>query len=237
MREHDDGVLRFSWAVRIQHMVLAASCLILIATGMPLKFPYVRLSQVYFSLTGGVHTSGVIHRVGAVGLICVGAFHMLWILLTRDGRRNLRALIPSIYDVKTVFVNVFWFLGLGKARARFGRFSYIEKFDYWAVYWGCVVMIGSGLMLWLDNTTMRYLPKLAMDVAREAHSDEGLLATLAILIWHFYNVHLNPDHFPMSKTWLTGRIAREEMVEHHPLEYEQMLAEASGAAASERSED
>jgi len=223
--EGDQNVERFSLPTRIQHMVLAASCLILIATGMPLKFPYWRTSQVYFSLTGGVHTSGIVHRMGAIALISVGTLHMFWAVFTKEGRRNLRSLLPSFYDVKTVFVNVLWFLGLGKGEAKFGRYSYIEKFDYWAVYWGCVIMIGSGLVLWFENLSMRYLPKLAVDVAHEAHSDEGLLATLAIVIWHFYNVHLNPDHFPMNWAWLTGQVSKKQLMEHHPLEYEEMLEE------------
>ncbi|MBI4737788.1 MAG: hypothetical protein HY766_17285, partial [candidate division NC10 bacterium] len=94
----------------------------------------------------------------------------------------------------------------------------------WAVYWGMVIMIGSGLILWFLETSLRFLPKFAADIAREAHSDEGLLATLAIIIWHFYNVHLNPERFPMNWTWWTGTVSEEEMQVHHPLEYEALMA-------------
>jgi hypothetical protein len=87
-----------------------------------------------------------------------------------------------------------------------------------------VIMIGSGLILWFLETSLQYLPKFAADIAREAHSDEGLLATLAIIIWHFYNVHLNPENFPMNWTMFTGRISEEEMRRHHPLEYEELRA-------------
>jgi cytochrome b subunit of formate dehydrogenase len=87
-----------------------------------------------------------------------------------------------------------------------------------------VIMIGSGLILWFLETSLQFLPKFAADIAREAHSDEGLLATLAIIIWHFYNVHLNPEHFPMNRTFLTGKISEEEMRRHHPLEYEELMA-------------
>jgi hypothetical protein len=86
-------------------------------------------------------------------------------------------------------------------------------------------MITSGLMLWFQDTTMAILPKFALDMAHEAHSDEALLATLAIIIWHFYNVHFNPDNFPMSWTWLTGKISKEKIMHHHPLEYEKIMAE------------
>jgi cytochrome b subunit of formate dehydrogenase len=117
-----------------------------------------------------------------------------------------------------------YFLGKTEEKPRFGRFSYVEKFDYWAVYWGMVIMIGSGLILWYLETFLQYLPKFAADIAREAHSDEGLLATLAIIIWHFYNVHLNPENFPMNWTMFTGKISETDIRRHHPLEYEELMA-------------
>lgn len=213
-------------------MVLIASCITLIATGMPLRFANTRWAELFFHLTGGVAGSGVIHRIGAVGLIGVGLFHMLYITLIKDGRHNFRQLIPRFQDVRDVFKNVWYFLGRSKTGAAFGRFSYIEKFDYWAVYWGMVIMITSGLMLWFQDQAMSVLPKLFIDVAREAHSDEALLATLAIIIWHFYNVHLSPDHFPMNWAWLNGKISKQKMIHHHPLEYEQIVAQPEDSLGS-----
>ncbi len=215
---------RFSWNFRAQHWVLLASCLILIITGLPLKFHEARLSQLFFDLVGGVQTSTLIHRVGAVGLMVVGGYHLLYLLAFAEGRRNFLALLPRPQDVLDFFQMVRYFLGRSEVKPRFGRFSYVEKFDYWAVYWGMVIMIGSGLILWFLETFLQFLPKFAADIAREAHSDEGLLATLAIIIWHFYNVHLNPEHFPMNRTFLTGKISEEEMRQHHPLEYEEIMA-------------
>lgn len=227
---------RFSLVFRIQHIVLFASCIVLMITGLPLRFPNTGWAAVFFTLTGGVAASGFMHRIGATGLIAVGLFHMIYITLTRDGRHNFRELIPRFHDVKDVFKNVWYFLGRSKTGAAFGRFSYIEKFDYWAVYWGMVIMIASGLMLWFQNTTMSIFPKFYIDIAHEAHSDEALLATLAIIIWHFYNVHFNPDHFPMSWTWWTGKITRQKMIHHHPLEYEQIAAEQDKSAGGDGGE-
>ena len=216
--------LRFSWNFRAQHWILFTSCLTLIITGLPMKFHEARLSQLFFDLVGGVQVSTVIHRIGAVGLIFVGAYHLFYLVTFREGRKNFLALLPCPQDVLDFFQMLRYFLGRSEERPRFGRFSYVEKFDYWAVYWGMVVMIGSGLMLWFLETSLQYLPKFAADIAREAHSDEGLLATLAIIFWHFYNVHLNPEHFPMNRAFLTGTIGEEEMRHHHPLEYEALMA-------------
>ena len=215
---------RFSWNFRAQHWVLLLSCLALIITGLPLKFHEAGVSQLFFDLVGGVGTSTLIHRIGAVGLMAVGAYHLLYLVVFREGRRNFVKLLPVPQDALDFFQMVRYFLGRTEKKPRFGRFSYVEKFDYWAVYWGMVIMIGSGLILWFLETSLQYLPKFAADIAREAHSDEGLLATLAIIVWHFYNVHLNPEHFPMNRTFLTGRIGEEEMRTHHPLEYEELMA-------------
>jgi cytochrome b subunit of formate dehydrogenase len=215
---------RFSGNFRAQHMVLMVSCIILIITGLPLKFHEARVSQIFFDLIGGVQMSTLIHRVGAVGLIGVGVYHLLYLIASREGRRNFLALLPRTKDATDLVQMFRYFMGRTDQKPRFGRFSYVEKFDYWAVYWGMVIMIGSGLLLWFLETSLQFLPKFAADIAREAHSDEGLLATLAIIIWHFYNVHLNPEHFPMNRTFWSGMISEEEMRRHHPLEYEELMA-------------
>ncbi|MBI2163415.1 MAG: cytochrome b/b6 domain-containing protein [candidate division NC10 bacterium] len=214
---------RFSMNIRVQHIVLMVSCLLLIITGLPLKFHEARISQIFFDLVGGVQMSTLIHRIGAVGLIAVGAYHLFYLVAFREGRRNFLRLLPTPKDVRDFFQMLRYFLGRTEEKPRFGRFSYVEKFDYWAVYWGMVIMIGSGLILWFLETSLRFLPKFAADIAREAHSDEGLLATLAIIIWHFYNVHLNPEYFPMNWTFWTGTISEEAMHRHHPQEYEELV--------------
>ena len=215
---------RFNWNFRTQHMILLGSCLILILTGLPLKFHEARISQLFFDLVGGVQMSTLLHRIGAAGLIAVGAYHFFYLLAFRQGRRDFWELLPRPRDATDLFQMLRYFLGKTNDKPRFGRFSYVEKFDYWAVYWGMVIMIGSGLILWFLETSLQYLPKFAADIAREAHSDEGLLATLAIIIWHFYNVHLNPENFPMNWTMFTGKLSEEEMRRHHPLEHEELMA-------------
>lgn len=216
--------LRFGRNFRFQHMVLFVSCILLIVTGMPLKFPDWEPLQGLIRLLGGIENSRLIHRIGASGLIFVAAYHLLYTILSRFGRRDFWLLLPRYQDAKDVIQQVKFMLGWSTMKPRFARFSYVEKFDYWAVYWGCVIMIGSGLVLWFETEAMRLAPKFVMDIATEVHSDEALLATLAIIIWHMYNVHINPHVFPGSLMWWHGKISEERIKEEHPLEYEEIIA-------------
>ena len=225
-KHHEEGEMfqRFNRNFRFQHMVMFSSVIILIVTGMPLKFPEFVLSRWIIAFLGGIKNSTIVHRVGAGMLIYFMVHHLLYTVLSRDGRRDFWLLIPNLQDAKDVAQNIRHFLGKTPDKPRFGRFSYIEKFDYWAVYWGCIIMIGSGLFLWFETDVLRFLPKYTLDVAHEMHSDEALLATLAIVIWHFYNVHFNPDRFPGTLLWWHGQLSEHEMKEEHPLEYEEILA-------------
>jgi len=201
-------------------MLMFLSVILLIVTGMPLKFPEFGISKfVILHMFGGIQNSTLIHRVAAVGLIIVGTWHLGYIAFSRMGRTDFFLMIPRPRDIKDFFQTVLFYMGRRSSGPKFGRFSFIEKFDYWAVYWGMVVMIGSGLILWFKESFSKGL----FDIAREAHSDEGLLATLAIIIWHFYNVHFNPDVFPMSWVWWHGKLSEDQMKHHHPLEYAEIM--------------
>ncbi|MEW6201256.1 MAG: cytochrome b/b6 domain-containing protein [bacterium] len=227
LREQDkeEWFQRFSLTFRIQHIVLFVSVILLILTGLPLKFPESWWAKFLFSSLGAFAPAKIVHRVSAGGLITVAVFHIFYLLFLKEGRRMFLDVLPRPKDLLDVIANLKYFLGFSGAPAQFGRFSYIEKFDYWAVYWGIVIMVGTGLALWFQDAFMSIMPKFVIDIMKEAHSDEALLATLAIVIWHFYNVHLNPDRFPGTLLWWHGRISREEMLKDHPLEYERMMTE------------
>ncbi|UCE24810.1 MAG: cytochrome b/b6 domain-containing protein [Candidatus Zixiibacteriota bacterium] len=211
---------RFGINFRLQHALMFVSVIVLIITGMPLKFPELAISKfVVVDLFGGLENSTLIHRIGAVGLIIVGVWHLGYIVISRVGRRDFWLMIPRPRDIRDFFHTLLFFFGRRSSGPKCGRFSFIEKFDYWAVYWGMVIMIGSGIIMWFKE----WFPKYVYDIGREAHSDEGLLATLAIVIWHFYNVHFNPDVFPMSWVWWHGKLTEDEMKHHHPLEYAEIV--------------
>ncbi len=222
--KEEEYFIRFSLNVRLQHLVLAIGCLILIITGLPIKFHEAKWAEIYFKLTGGIQASRILHRIGASLLIIVAIWHTIY-LFTKEGKKEFKELLPRKKDFLDFFQNIKYFLGLTKERPKFGRYSYIEKFDYWAVYWGMVIMIVSGTLMWLHNFFLGIIPKFILDIAREAHSDEALLATLAIIIWHWYNAHFNPDVFPFNPTIFTGKISKERMIKEHPLEYEKIMKE------------
>lgn len=216
-------VLRLDLFVRIQHANMAMACILLIITGMPVKFHESQWAISMMSVVGGLSVTSVIHRIAATQLILVSLTHLFYIIATRPGRYNFWHMLPGPSDLEDVFYNFQYFLGFRRERPRFPRFSYLEKFDYWAVYWGCVVMILSGAVLWFETDAMRFIPKEFVDVAKEMHSDEGMLATLAIVIWHMFNAHLNPDKFPMNKVFYTGWTNIGELLEEHPKELVNLL--------------
>jgi len=234
-KHHEEGEMfqRFNKNFRFQHMVMFTSVILLIITGMPIKFPDFVLSRYLVNLWGGIHNSTMVHRFGAGMLIYFMVHHLFYTVFSRQGRRDFVLLIPTPKDARDAAQNIRHFLGKSPDKPRFGRFSYIEKFDYWAVYWGCVIMIGSGLFLWFEGIVLKYFPKYVLDVAHEMHSDEAMLATLAIVIWHFYNVHFNPDRFPGTLLWWHGQISEHEMKEEHPLEYDEIMAKRSKQESAE----
>ncbi len=235
-KTEEEYFLRFNRNFRFQHMILFSSVIILVFSGLPLKFPDFFISHFLMKFWGGIQNSRFFHRVGASMLIYFIVHHFFYTLLSRDGRRDFVKLLPLPKDLKDLALNIRHFVGKNPERPRFDRFSYIEKFDYWAVYWGCIVMIASGLILWFEGFAMKVLPKYWLDIAHEAHSDEALLATLAVVIWHFYNVHFNPDRFPGTLLWWHGKISKKEMIEEHPLEYERMMRDREGKEDREQSE-
>lgn len=218
-KEEERMYPRLNLNIRVQHVILMASTLILIITGLPIKFHESAWANFFFNAIGGLQVGRILHRVGAVGLIGIALYHLLFLALSREGREIFRELLPRPKDIKDLWVMLNYLLGRKREKAKFGKFTYVEKFDYWAVYWGMVVMVLSGLILWFLGTALWIFPKFVADIAKEAHSDEALLATLAIIIWHFYNAHLNPEKFPMNRSWLSGKISEKEMEKEHFLEW------------------
>lgn len=223
-----EKVQRFSLNLRLQHIILAISTMTLILTGIPMfcfRHPELMWWGAESNTLMDLAAIRGIHRWAGAGLTGIGIYHMLWLAYTRAGRREFLYWLPTWKDVVDVTHMSMYFLFLRKDRPRFDRYAYFEKFDYWAVYWGCVIMCGTGLVLWFDKWAAANLSWFPYDLAALIHADEAILATLAIVIWHFYNVHYNPHKFPGSLLWLHGEMTKEEMLDEHPVEYERIAKE------------
>jgi cytochrome b subunit of formate dehydrogenase len=230
--------LRMSLSERIQHGTLLVSFTILVITGFMLRFPDAWWVVWLESLSPAVfELRGVVHRVAGVVLVLAGLYHIYYVFFVPRGKQLLGDLLPARQDIADL-VSVFKYnLGFSPDKPKFGRFSYIEKGEYWALIWGTVVMALTGVILWFDNTFLGLLTKLGWDVARTIHYYEAWLATLAVIVWHFYFVIFNPDTYPMNLAWWKGTLTEEEMEEEHPLELEEvkrqeMIADVMQAAES-----
>lgn len=214
---------RLSLSQRIQHITLMVSFILLTVTGLPVRYPDSQASEIVVRAMGGITARGMIHRGAAVILIGICIYHVFFVLFSKRGHDDLMAFMPKKKDAVDLYQQVRYLFGLSKTGPKYDRFNWIEKFEYLAMGWGSVVMIATGAMLWFENQAMLVFPKWMMDIAQVIHSYEALLAFLAIVIWHCYHVHWNPESFPMSRVWLTGLISEEELKTHHPLEYDRIL--------------
>ncbi len=215
-------VERFNLHFRTQHLMLLVSVGLLFLSGIflfGLRYPGAEWALTLTGALGGVDFWRVIHRIGGSILILAAVYHLAYSLLHEDGRRDFMLMLPRGKDFVHLGQNLRYFFGVSATPPNFGRFTYFEKFDYWAVFWGCVVMIGSGLAMWFPRFVLALFPGLtpaAFDAFKEAHAHEAVLAFLAIIVWHMYNVHLRPDRFPGSWAWVHGRIAGAEQANEHP---------------------
>jgi len=226
--------LRMTSGERLQHAALTVSFTLLVITGFMLRYPESwwvagirRVSVRAFDLRSQIH------RVSAVVMVAASLFHLGYLIFTPRGRQLLRDLWWRRRDLKDPIALVRYNLGLSAEKPKFDRFSYIEKAEYWALVWGTIVMAVTGVVMWFDNFFIGLFTKLGYDVSRTIHFYEAWLATLAILVWHFYFVVFNPDTYPMNMAWLTGRLTEREMEEEHPLELQRLRGSASSTAPAE----
>ncbi len=222
----DRWIVRFTGHQRAQHFIMMSSVLLLVFTGMPQKFFEAPWSQWLINFWGGLDSARTIHHVAGLAMIFSGLYHVGYILVGILVRKEPVPIwmLPSLKDFRDFFQNTGYYLGISKEKAKFGRFSYFEKFDYFAVFWGVPIMGLTGLILMFPLLATRFLPGVTVPVATIAHSDEAILATGWLFVVHFYNAHFAPHIFPFNKSIFTGRVAETRYKKEHPLEYEQRVA-------------
>jgi cytochrome b subunit of formate dehydrogenase len=189
---------------RLQHAVLAISFIVLVWTGFALKYPDSWWARPLLLLESTHPIRSLIHRIAAATFMAVSLTHLISLIVSRKLRKHWLEMLPNLNDPREALSGFAYNLGMGSAQPVRSPHSYVEKAEYWAVVWGAIVMVATGLMLWANNLAMRFLPKSFLDVATSVHFYEALLATLAILVWHFYSIIFDPDVYPLNTAFLTG---------------------------------
>jgi formate dehydrogenase gamma subunit len=208
--------LRLTLDERLQHAVLLMSFILLVITGFALKFPGSFWAEPIVRWEKDFPLRGVVHRIAGVVLIAAGLYHLYFLIFTRQGRRDLRAMLPRARDAREAVATMGYNLGYRRQLPLYGKFNYAEKAEYWALIWGTVVMGITGVLLWAHNYILRFLSNSWLDVLTAVHYYEAILATLAIVIWHFYAVIFDPEVYPLKWTLVNGRAPEHEVREEEP---------------------
>ncbi|VAX39918.1 Cytochrome c family protein [hydrothermal vent metagenome] len=243
-REDKETFVRFRPFERFLHVLVMSSFLLLVATGMPLKFYYTNWAKELVRYIGGLEAAAQLHRLGAIITFTYFALHISAMLLAgvrnrdlyrnpKTGRFSPRLFLkvffgpdlpyPHIQDFKDWWAHQKWFFGRGP-QPQFDKWTYWEKFDYLAVFWGVAVIGLSGLIMWFPETFTRVLPGWIINVALIVHSDEALLAAGFIFTFHFFNVHFRPEKFPLDSVMFSGRISKTEMLHERKRWYDRLVA-------------
>lgn len=233
---------RFDLDQRIQHIILAATVIILVLTGMPLKFSETSWAPYLNTFFGGSKMSPMIHKVTGAIMLILFAYHVIRVVsqivskqifpLKKEGKMNIgevttilikQPMIPNLKDAKDIIGLMKYLLYFTTVRPDGDEFTWKEKFDYWAPFWGMFVIGLTGLVIWNKVLATQIIPGELINLCLIAHSDEALLAALFLFIWHWYNVHFSTSVFPMGTVFLTGYLSEELMVEEHYEHYVRVM--------------
>jgi cytochrome b subunit of formate dehydrogenase len=240
----DEWFTRFEPFERFLHFLVVTSFLTLVVTGMPLKFYYTDWAKFIFSVIGGPETARMLHRLGALITFLYFSLHLTSLAgKAWKGRGKLRnpetgkferkrffavvfgpdSMVPTIQDWKDLVAHNKWFFGKGP-KPSFDRWTYWEKFDYFAVFWGVAIIGASGLVMWFPEFFTRFMPGWVINIALILHSDEALLAAGFIFSIHFFNTHFRIEKFPMDTVIFSGRVSKTEMLHERKRWYDRLVA-------------
>ena len=211
--------VRLNYSERVQHMIFAASFIVLVITGFMLKIPEDLVKT--FGAAGEMifHYRSILHRTAGTLMILISLYHVYYLIFKPAGRRWLMDMLPRLKDLKDLRDVFLYYFSVKNKPPEFDRFCYKHKLEYGALIAGTLIMSLTGLMLW---TQYRW-SKFAVDIATVVHGMEAILACLALMIWHMYEIHLKPHKFPLDNMWMTGVMDEEEMKEEYPLHYKKIM--------------
>jgi formate dehydrogenase subunit gamma len=218
-------VIRFSLRQRIEHAVVGLLFTILAVTGLTQEFFEARWAAWMIAAMGGIERVRWVHRGAGILFSVAVVLHLATATWQVARKRVKPTMVPTRKDFRDAVKMMRWYLRLSDEPASFDRFDYRQKFEYWGLVLGSLLMIVTGYMLYFPVITTRFLPGEVIPAALMAHGKEGLMALLVVLTWHFYNAHLSPEAFPFDSSIFTGKMSLERMEKEHPLEYARMLAQ------------
>jgi formate dehydrogenase subunit gamma len=229
-------IVRFNNRQRFEHALNLVVFVLLCATGLPQKFYQSSWAGSLLDVFGGIDRARFIHRTCGVTMAIATVVHFGFGFAAIAGRRTRLSMIPSRKDFTDAIDTLKYYMGVSDKHPLYDRFEYKQKFEYWGVVMGSIIMIASGFILFFPTVAARFVPGEVIPAAKMAHSNEGLMAFLVIALWHMFNSVLAPEVFPMDTAIFTGKISRERMLHEHPLELarlegktiEELLAEGHG---------
>ena len=227
--EKEKYYIRLNLHERLQHHFTWSTFVILAVTGFMVELPEDWLVVFGSHQEPVFYWRGIIHRIAAVIMIA-NLFYQSWYLaLTKAGRELFMDMLPRFTDAGDFLQNMMYYLRITKNKPLFDRFNYKEKMEYWTGWIGNIIITVTGFFMWVEQL----FPKFVFDVSILVHTMEAILASCAIMVWHFYEVHLKPGKFPMSRIWLDGKIPEHELKEEHPLQYQRIKQAEKVSTASD----
>ena len=227
-------VTRFSVLERVEHFSVMTLFLVLALTGFPQKFYDHRWAQALIGGLGGVDTARWFHRAAGIAFGALLVVHLARLVYSVARGTTVLSMVPTRQDFLDAGQTIRYYLRLTDTPARFDRFDYRQKFEYWGLILGSFIVVGTGLVLLFPIQTAQLLPGQVIPAAYLAHSQEGLMAFLVVIVWHIYNAHLSPDVFPFDTTIFTGEISVDRMHHEHPLELDRLVKTEVAPASTQK---
>jgi len=224
-RKPVEMVQRFNRIARFEHAAIITLFALLLLTGFPQKWPFVGASRWIISELGGIWVVRWIHRAAGVAFAVLTLAHLGRVIGGIATRKMRATMLLERKDFTDAIDSLRYYLGRSEKPPRFDRFDYRQKFEYWGLVFGSIVMVATGFLLFFPIAATHFLPAELIPAAKVMHSNEALLAFLIVLVWHMYGAHLSPEVFPFDSSIFTGRISKERLRHEHPLEHDRLFEE------------
>lgn len=218
----EEKIRRFSRGRIVEHWLTVVTFLTLVVTGISQKFLYLDISQWCIMKLGGIDSVRLIHRYAGVAFVIVAASHIVTAALGVVLKKWQPSMVINKNDFTDAVHDIRYYIGMENSPARCDRYNYKQKFEYWGILTGGLMMIATGLILWFPTFVVRLLPGELIPVAKALHSNEALVIVLLIAVWHIYNSIFSPEVFPLDTSIFTGYLSKERMAREHPLELMRM---------------